>query len=460
MINIEQNDRTLTISFINKDGDVELKNIDIPPDELFEWNVTTNSKGDPIIRSWDGKPVRKTSTNHLNKYRVTEFLTQLPQNIQDEIFQFNVPKKYFCDIETEILDEFPDHQNPKAAITSISIANEKDLILVLSTKKASPEMIQIIEERLNDYFKEFHKKITFRFKYFTSEYEMLNSFFGDAVKKFPLITGWNFIDFDWNYLVGRALKLKVDVAKCSPTHKLDSNKKPLHKIVIDYLEIYKRWDTIVDIKETNGLDNVSELVLGVKKLKYSGSLNDLYRNDFTNFVLYNAIDSYLVKLIDEKLNTIMPYLKLGHITKSEADKAFTPVNMVENIMVEQLWKDRKRVFTSNDSYGERKKYEGAYVIEPKPGFHNYLATFDYSSLYPTTIRQWNISPDVFIKKDINAPITENTIKTSSGAIFKKNEDGVLKTLLTEIFRQRKENKNKAGDIKAEINELEHILKTK
>lgn len=458
MVNIEQNDGTLNISYVNSDGQISFEMIEIPEEERFEWVITSASKGEHEVKSWDGKPVKKIPARFLNKYRISEFLIQQPKEIQDRIFQFNTPHKYFCDIETEILDEFPSPTNPKAAITSISIANERDVIVVLSTRKLGAEPVKKIETDLNEYFKKFEKKITFKYKSFDSEYDMLHSFFSEAVLKFPLITGWNFIDFDWNYLVARGLKLNVNVSRCSPTGKLDSNKKPLHKLVVDYLAIYKKWDTIVDIKESNSLDSVAETVLGIKKVKYSGSLNDLYRNDFSNFVLYNAVDSYLVKLIDEKLNTIMPYLKLGNITKSEADKAFSPVNMVENIMVEQLWKDRKRVFIVNKENHEHKtKYEGAYVIEPVPGFHDYLATFDYSSLYPSTIRQWNISPDVYIKKDPDAILTTDIIKCATGAIFKKNVDGVLKTLLTEIFKQRKEQKKKAGDIKSEINELQKIL---
>lgn len=459
MISIEQSLGLLNISYINKEGTVSFKEIEIPKKEMFEW-VLEGEKVVPGILSWDGKPVYKKRTNFLNRYRVSEFLIQQPKEVQDEIFQFNIPQKYFCDIETEILNEFPTPEKANAAITSISIVNMNDVAIVLSMKKLSKETIKTIELRLNEYFKPFGKTIRFKYKYYETEYDLLTDFFL-FTEKMPLITGWNFIDFDWNYLIARGKKLKVAVERSSPTQKLDNTNKPLHKIVVDYLRIYKKWDTIVDIKETNGLDAVSKVVLGVKKVKYHGSLNDLYRNDFEKFILYNAVDSFLVKLLDERLNTLIPYLKLGHITKTEADKAFSPVNMVENIMLEQLWNDKKRVFTIDKEKKDNKiKYEGAVVFEPTPGFYNYLGVFDYASLYPTTIRQWNISPDVYLGKDRTRMVTDDVIKCSSGAFFKKDEDGVLRILLTKIFNQRKEEKTKAGLIKSEISELTKILKNK
>ena len=97
---------------------------------------------------------------------------------------------------------------------------------------------------------------------------------------------------------------------------------------------------------------------------------------------------------------------------------------------------------------------------PVPGLYKWLTTFDYSSLYPTNIRQWNISPDVYIKKDPNAKLRDDIIKTATGAIFKKNQDGVLRTLLSEFFANRKKAKISAGIIEEEIDYLKKVVQTK
>jgi DNA polymerase elongation subunit (family B) len=460
VVNIEQKNNALVISYVDSTGDISFRKIPIPAEEYYEW-VYSDRDADPVMKSWDGKKVKKQASKFLNKYRITEFLMKQPQSIQDEIFALNIPKKYYCDIETEILDEFADSKNPKCAIQTIAIANDKDYIMVMGTKPFDDKNKISVQNKLNEYFKSFNKTIKFEYKYFSSEYDMLHSFFTKAIKKLPLITGWNFVDFDWAYLTARAARLNIDITECSPTKEFDKNNLPMHKIIVDYMEVYKKWDKVIWMKESNGLDYVAEAALKVRKIKFSGSLTDLYRNDYEGFVYYNAVDSYLVRLIDEKLNTLMPYFTLAHLTRVEQDKVWSPVTMVENLMVQQLMKDRKRVFIKKEmSKFKAEKYDGAWVMQPIPGFYKFLATFDYASEYPTNIRQWNISPDVFIKKDKNATFTEDTIITSSGAIFRKNEDGVLRTLLTHLFNQRYEAKHSMGEVEEEINYLEEILKSK
>ena len=100
-------------------------------------------------------------------------------------------------------------------------------------------------------------------------------------------------------------------------------------------------------------------------------------------------------------------------------------------------------------------YEGAMVLKPVPGLYKWVACFDYASLYPTTIRQYNISPDVYLGKNI-----ENTtdIKTINNCYFKKNKDGVLRTAITNLFTDRKTNKNIAMEIETEIKFLQDEYK--
>jgi hypothetical protein len=47
---------------------------------------------------------------------------------------------------------------------------------------------------------------------------------------------------------------------------------PQHKLIVDYLEIYKKWDRTIDPKENNTLDFVADAALGIRKVKYPGTL--------------------------------------------------------------------------------------------------------------------------------------------------------------------------------------------
>ena len=157
----------------------------------------------------------------------------------------------------------------------------------------------------------------------------------------------------------------------------------------------------------------------------------------------------------------MPYLQLSHLTKTEHHRAFSPVAMVENLLLIKLLQQNK-VILYNDKMQqhEARSYEGAYVKEPVVGFHKFLYTFDFSSLYPTTIRMWNISPEMFIGIDKKLDVTKHPdkIKCANGAIFKRDEDGILKMLLTDIFTQRKEAQKKSKLAEKEIYLLKESLK--
>jgi DNA polymerase elongation subunit (family B) len=54
---------------------------------------------------------------------------------------------------------------------------------------------------------------------------------------------------------------------------------------------------------------------------------------------------------------------------------------------------------------ENESYEGAFVFEPIPGVYtDGIATVDYNSLYPSTIRALNISPETYVGKISTKPI--------------------------------------------------------
>ena len=77
---------------------------------------------------------------------------------------------------------------------------------------------------------------------------------------------------------------------------------------------------------------------------------------------------------------------------------------------------------------------------------------DFASLYPTTQRQFGISPETFLFKDPTYQPKANEIKTCSGAVYVKREDAVLPAILTHYFGKRKGAKNdrKIADTDKEV----------
>jgi DNA polymerase elongation subunit (family B) len=462
IIDIEQEKSELSISYFNKEGGVSFKNIRIPESEMFNWEYClSGEKSQPEVKSWDDKPVKKRRAKYITNFRVIEFIESLPMETTAELYEYHTPKKWFLDIEVEIGEEWPKAETAKYPVTAIAFCRGERMIC-MGLKDLSAQQIQRIEQRMNQHLEKQLNGLKMSFSYlkFSSEYDMLVSFFHKAILKMPLLTGWNFVQFDWQYLVNRCKKLGVDTRPSSLSGKLVGKSEfPMHRLVLDYLDIYKKWDKVVEIKENNTLDFVANSVLGIQKVKYDGSLQELYNNDFESYIFYNVVDTKLVELIDEKINTMQTFLTLANITKVEINRAFSPIYMAEAAMCRECL-NRNKVIPKKDKIEKKKgKYEGAFVVDPKAGLYEWVGSLDFASLYPFIMRQWNISPDSYLRHTRPGETVDldKEILTTSGAVFSKKEDSILRTVLTDYYNRRKQAKREYEAIEAEIQYLEQQL---
>ena len=234
----------------------------------------------------------------------------------------------------------------------------------------------------------------------------------------------------------------------------------MHVLMIDYIQIYKKWDRVIKIRESDSLAYVSNAALGVTKIHYNGTLRDLYESDFETYIFYNAIDSCLVYYIDQKLNTLATFFKIANVSGVEINRALSPVWTTEVLMLRKFLK-RNRTIVYDRKEEIHTKFEGAYVKNPIKGLHDWVVCMDFASLYPNTMIQWGLSPEIFIGKNlINPP--PGAIKTASGAYFlpKDGEIPILKDVLQTLYAMRKERKKKYLACEEKIYELEELLKTK
>lgn len=455
MLDIEQIDGQLKVSYFNKEGDIDIDIFNIPGDQQYEWEYCKpGDKSHPNVTSWDNKPVKKKRARYLSKWRLEEYFMSLPQRETERIFEFNMPKKFFVDIEVFVGDEWPRPENAKFPVTCITFCLENK-VFTLATQHLDAAAIGRVQKKAEEHL---NQKLEYKYIAFKSEYDMMYSFFNSAIQKMPLLTGWNFIGYDWRYLVNRCKKLGIDPAAASPSGKLvGDNELPLHRLVVDYLDIYKKWDRVVDIKENNTLDYVAKAALGVQKVKYSGTLQDLYANNYEDYVFYNVVDTKLVEMIDKKLNTLLTFLKLSSITQVECNRAFSPIWMAESAMAREFYR-RGKIFPRTDKQQKkRESYEGALVLDPKPGMYEWVTSFDFASLYPSIMRQWNISPESYITNTTDDIDMNEFVKTSSGAVFSKKEDSVFRTILTDYYSQRKAAKKVMESAEEDIEALKKYL---
>ena len=314
IISIEQRQGSLIISYVNKEGNIAYQQLSVPANQQFNYVYAKQKSGAlPGIKSWDGKDVRKVPAQFLNKHRIQEFFMDAGETNTEKLFEANVPNLFSCDIEVDVTDEgFPHASEAKNRINSISWVNYPNCF-VFGLKPLSGEECDAIEKNINDHVKKFNKEYRFIYKQYNNEADMLYDFLYNYARHAPLITGWNFWGYDWLYIYNRCVKrLNMDISWMSPTgqwyeHKIKDRGQtkiimlPQHKLIVDYLAIYEKWDRTVDVKENSTLDFVAEAALGIRKVKYPGTFQEMYNNDYEQYIFYNAIDSILVELIDKNL---------------------------------------------------------------------------------------------------------------------------------------------------------------
>jgi len=460
ILDIETKWNNVRISYFDKEGNVKLKDYQL--NDIQNWTVCseTDKNKSTDYRNWDGKPVKKAKDRYLNKWSMYEFI----QNSEDleELSALNFPKIYSIDIETEVIDGFPNPDIARERITTIAIATQDKKVMVLGWKPITKEQEKQIYDNTKNHLKAFGD---WEFKYvnFDDEYNMLYTYIHRLLPTMAFVTGWNYIGFDWKYIYNRCRKLGIDPAQASPSKKVNRDNIPLHIAMMDYLDIYRRFDRTVAVKENNTLDFVSQTVLGAQKIKYNGTLQELYEQDYDKYVFYNAVDAALVVEIHEKIATLNAVLSVSVLCNISLYKSVSAVNITEAF----LWKKYyERGFVVGDQFirpGERQGYEGAYVKEPQTGFYKGAACFDFASLYPSIMRQINISPESFIKKETNQEKLDELRKDKTkivsvtGAVYHK-EDSAMKDILTELYSKRKVHKQKHLKLEVEIQKLKKQLK--
>jgi DNA polymerase I len=464
ILDIEQRDKDVIVSYYDKEGNVAFKQY--PIDQFKNWYICdAKERGvSHQYRNWDGRPIKLGPARNFNKFSLVYFIDGLPERDREEILAYNMPRTYFVDIETEIVDGFPKAEEAKSRILTFSIITPERKAIVLGLEDLSADQIKKIEDDTNEYFKSLNTDWEFKYHKFKSEYDMVYTFLMKFMPKFPMMTGWNFINYDWQYIVNRCKRLQIDISDASMTQSLDkTDSRPLHMGILDYMQLYDKYDRTVKVKESNSLDYVSGQVLNLNKIKYTGSLQDLYRDNFTKYVYYNVVDSVLVYYIDQKLKSMEVIMTLANITKMPLYKASSPVAVTEALMARKLAEQNMRIASEQREDGQKDgQYVGAFVKEPNVGFYEGVTAFDFASLYPSIMRQFNISPDAYVEQVFGDQIKErrkdkDVIVCDNGVVYKK-EDSILKKILSDLYDQRKQYKKISYDYFSKADHLKKKIK--
>ena len=375
----------------------------------------------------------------------------------------------FFDIEVEVVDGFPDVMKANERITSIAFYDEyleKYFCYTLDEKR-----------KLENWENE-HEIV----ELFQTEYELLTKFYQKYLEIQPhILSGWNSEFFDIPYLYNRSVNVlgKSVADMLSPIRNvMYSEYKKKHSIAgvssLDYLTLYRKFS--VNQQSSYRLDYIGELEVGMKKIEYQGTLNDLYENDLDKFIEYNIRDVKILVELDKKLDFIGIARGIAHLGHVPYEDVMMSSRYLEGAILVYLKKigvvapnkpPRPKKFDSEE------KFAGAYVQPPQKGRHDWVYDLDITSMYPSVIRSLNISPETkvgkiegwdaeqHLKQDLKKeytlcnrsgkeigtiPNTELTdyLETaglsiaSNGVMYRTDKQGLIPALLTKWFNERVE----------------------
>ena len=275
-----------------------------------------------------------------------------------------------------------------------------------------------------------------------------------------VITGWNTRFFDIPYLINRTARIlgTDSVKRFSPWGMVESReitrrgkKEEVYDIrgiqTLDYLELFQKFGYTYGPQESYKLNHIAYVVLGEKKLSYeeSGSLRNLYKDDFQKYIDYNMKDVQLVDRLEDKMGLITLAMTIAYKGGVNYQDTFGVTSIWESIIHRKLY-SQKLVPPAILPEARKFKFAGGYVKDPHVGAHDWVVSFDLNSLYPNLIVQYNMSPETLIDQSqkngvdyyLNGGLPDKTkfAVAANGSTYHKKFDGVLPTIIEDYYAER------------------------
>jgi DNA polymerase I len=250
----------------------------------------------------------------------------------------------------------------------------------------------------------------------SDEKEMLNKFKEILEDYDPdIICGHNINGFDLPFLIKRLeiLRISRDLGrseKSAFTRKLQYSHIPSisGRVVVDTFEIYRR-DPWVKFKRYD-LSTISKAMLGIGKVDLGGNyiekVHDAWNGKgLQNFIKYSRRDAELVlRLVVEK-NLLDKFFEISKISGLLLQDSLGGQSQRHEFRLLREFYKRKFIMPCKPGdIGERIKVhglKGALVLEPETGLHEWVICLDFTSMYPSLVRAFNICTTTFLNNGEN-----------------------------------------------------------
>jgi len=281
-----------------------------------------------------------------------------------------------------------------------------------------------------------------------------------------VLTGWNVGDFDLPVLLRCARRTGVRLALGrtdeEPEIRRDQSftREPRVLLpgrqVLDGLALLR--SAFVKLDDYR-LETAARAILGEGKLfgpEHRGAqIEAAYRDDPASLAAYNLRDARLVLEILERTGLVELTVRRSLMTGMQLDRVGAQIAAVDFLYLQAL-RARGRVAPSVHAEDDEPPAEitGGLVLDPRPGLYRDILVFDFKSLYPSLIRTFNIDPLTYLPPDAAAATPpEARIRTPGGAVFRRDEPGILPELVARLWAERARAREAGDGVRAQATKI-------
>jgi DNA polymerase I len=257
-----------------------------------------------------------------------------------------------------------------------------------------------------------------------------------------VIVGYNTDEFDWQYLKTRAekFKLRLTIGRDESPAKFSAGGgvkevRIFGRSNVDLYKVVKRDISELSVKT---LDNVADYMGVMRKserVQVQGWDMARYWNDpELRRVLFDYSKADVVSTWGVAERLLPLQFEFARIVRQPLDdvSGMGRGRQVESLLVAEAYKINEIVPAKGGGSGS---YAGGFVLFPKPGVHEDVLSLDFSSMYPSIMISYNISPDTVMSPD-ETP-TEFYEAPETQYRFRKHPDGFFKIILTNLIERRR-----------------------
>jgi len=249
-------------------------------------------------------------------------------------------------------------------------------------------------------------------------------------KKYDVLTGWNFQEYDVKYTKGREEDLKKSLPwYYSTTYDLMAGNQRLTK------------------GQTRDKLNIqAKKLLGVGKLSDKPIWKLIEEEEIAELVAYNLVDLVLSKWIDDKQGIIEFHDNIAAQCGIDMEGVRYNSQIVDAYIFHWL-SDTDVVLPSKRYSGSSEgMIKGSYVGEAVEGLFEYEGVIDIKTFYPNLMITFNLSPEMIVD-DLSNYSKDDLVESPNGNFYRQDEEGIIPQILQGLVDLRYNIKDRMKEAK-------------